>query len=69
MNKISEMKRAIFFNESIEEITPMDMTGAPVDHKLEIYYLYAKYGKDPERVKLCEQKLKEVRDAAGRHCV
>ena len=51
MNKISEMKRAIFFNESIEEITPMDMTGAPVDHKLEIYYLYAKYGKDPERVK------------------
>ena len=69
MNKIAEMKRAIFFEESIEEITPMDLTGAPADQKLEIYYLYSKYGRDPERVKLCEQKLKEVRDAARRYCV
>lgn len=69
MNKVAEMKRAIFFEEPIEEITPMDLTGAPVDQKLEILYLYSKYGKDPERVKLCEQKLKEVRDAAGRHRV
>lgn len=70
MNKVAEMKAAIFFGESIEDITPWDLTGAPEDQKMEILYLYSKYGKDPARVRVCEQKLKEVRiHAAGRYCV
>ena len=30
---------------------------------MEIWYLYSKYGRDPERRKLCKGKLEEARDA------
>ena len=70
MNKVSDMKAAIFFGESIEDITPLDLTGASESDRMEILYMYSKYGKDPARVRICEQKLKEARiHAAGRYCV
>lgn len=66
---VADMKRAIFYNESIEELTPLDLTGTSWENRMEIYYLYSKYGKDPERRTLCEKKLEDLRDAAGRHSI
>lgn len=64
---VSELKKRIFYNEEIETVTPLDLTGAPDDVKMEIWYLYSRYGKDPERRKICEGKLEEARNAAGRY--
>lgn len=70
MSKVAELRMAVFLDESIEDITPLDLTGASDSDRMEILYIYSKYGKDPERKKICEQKLKEERiHAAGRHCV
>lgn len=69
-NVVAKMKAAIFYNESIEDLTPMDLTGAPEDQKMEIWYLYSKYGQDKSRRKLCAGKLEEARKhAAGRYSV
>ena len=69
-NVVADMKAAIFYGDSIEEITPMDLTGAPDDQKMEIWYLYSKYGQDKSRRKLCSVKLEEARKhAAGRYSV
>lgn len=65
-NIVAEMKAAIFFNESIEDLTPMDLTGAPEEQKMEIWYLYSKYGKDKFRRNLCARKLEEARKACSR---
>lgn len=68
MSKITaEMKKRIFYNEEIETVTPLDLTGTSEADRMEIWYLYSKYGRDPERRKLCEGKLEEARDAAGRY--
>lgn len=68
MSKITaELKKRIFYNEEIETVTPLDLTGTPEADRMEIWYLYSKYGRDPERRKLCEGKLEEARDAAGRY--
>lgn len=70
MSKVAELRMAVFLGEPIEDITPLDLTGASESDRMEILYMYAKYGKDPERKKLCEEKLREVRDlAARRYCV
>lgn len=69
-NVVADMKAAIFYGDSIEEITPMDLTGAPEDQKMEIWYLYSKYGQDKSRRKLCSVKLEEARKhATGRYSV
>ena len=69
-NVVADMKTAIFYGDSIEDLTPMDLTGAPEDQKMEIWYLYSKYGKDKSRRKLCSVKLEEARKhAAGRYSV
>lgn len=69
-NIVADMKAAIFYGDSIEDLTPMDLTGAPEDQKMEIWYLYSKYGKDKYRQNLCARKLEEARKhAAGRYSV
>ena len=68
MNRIvSEMKAAIFYNEGIEDLTPLDIQGFPDEEKMEILYLYSKYGKDPERQKICLLKLETLRNETRRN--
>lgn len=62
---LSKIHAAIFYDESIEDLVPMDLTGCTEEDRRSIYYLYTKYGKDPERRIICSQKLVEVRHAAG----
>ena len=70
MNKVAEIRMAVFLGDPIEDITPLDLTGASESDRMEILYMYSKYGKDPARVRICEEKLKEARiHAAGRHRV
>lgn len=53
-------------NESIEWI-PLDLRGLNVSEQMQIYALYAEFGEDPERRKICKRKYKEVIGyAAGR---
>lgn len=70
MNKIiAEMKAAIFYNEGIEDLTPLDIQGFPDSEKMEILYLYSKYGNDPERRKICELKLESLRYETRRNSI
>lgn len=70
MNKIiAEMKAAIFYNDGIEDLTPLDIQGFPDSEKMEILYLYSKYGKDPERRKICELKLESLRYETRRNSI
>lgn len=63
---ISKIHAAIFYDEPIEDLVPMDLTGCGEEDRRSIYYLYAKYGRDPERRIICSRKLEEVRHATGR---
>ena len=68
MNRIiADMKAAIFYNEGIEDLTPLDIQGFPDDEKMEILYLYSKYGEEPERRKICLLKLESLRHETRRN--
>lgn len=70
MNRIiADLKAAIFYNEGIEDLTPLDIQGFPDYEKMEILYLYSKYGKDPERRKICLLKLESLRYETRRNSV
>lgn len=62
---VSKIHAAIFYDEPIEDLVPLDLTGASQEDRRSIYYLYAKYGRDPDRRIICNRKLEEVRHAAG----
>lgn len=56
---------AIGEHEDIEFI-PYDIRGMKLTEQMQIYALYAEFGKDPDRRKLCRKKYQEViRYAAG----
>lgn len=46
-------------SEPIEWI-PLDLRGVKVSEQMQIYALYAEFGEDPERRKICKRKYQEV---------
>lgn len=50
---------AVGNGEPIEWI-PYDISGYKPTEQMQIYSLYATYGQDPERRRLCKRKYKEV---------
>lgn len=62
---LSKIHAAIFYDEPIDDLVPMDLTGCSEEDRRSIYYLYAKYGRDPERRIICSRKLGGGKYAAG----
>lgn len=68
MNKlVRDLQLACFYGEPIEDMVPYDLTGYRLEDVREILYIYEKYGGDPERVRLCKIKRKELKDAGRRY--
>lgn len=59
-----EILEAVGEDEPIEWI-PLDLRGLKVTEQMQIYALYAEFGQDPDRRKLCKRKYKEVLAYAG----
>lgn len=61
-----QILEAVGNRESIEWI-PLDLRGVKESEQMQIYALYAEFGEDPARRKICKRKYKEVIGyAAGR---
>ena len=54
---IKEMYTRYKNGESPEDIIPYDLSGMSEECQQEMYAFYVKYGKDPERRRICERRL------------
>lgn len=62
---MSEILEAIAEDPYNIEWIPLDLSGCTWSERIQIYSIYATYGKDPERRKLCRKKWKEELKHAG----
>lgn len=66
MNDLMELiGEALDAGEPIDNVIPYDLRGYPMGARIQILSIYATYGTDPERVKVCNRKLKEMFSNAG----
>lgn len=60
MNNCEIISRILSNLDKIDEIVPYDLSGFDVDTVREICLIMAKYSKDENRRKICENKAREL---------
>jgi hypothetical protein len=56
---MDQIGAALDAGEDLEELIPYDLSGFSENNRIQVLSIYITYGKDPARVEICRQKLKE----------
>ena len=56
---MDQIGAALDAGEDLEYLIPFDLSGFSENNRIQVLSIYITYGKDPERVEICRQKLRE----------
>ena len=56
---MDQIGAALDAGEDLEDLIPFDLSGFSENNRIQVLSIYITYGKDPERVRICREKLKE----------